>query len=186
MMGERITEYVIAPARPQDIAYLPGIELAAAQLLVGHVPEAVLLETTEEKELLAAQRSGRLWVARCEDVPVGFAHLRDLEPGVIHLDELDVRPAHGRRGVGSALVRAVCGWAAANGYRCVTLTTFRDLPWNMPFYSRHGFEIVPRVELGCALRHIERLEAARVIDTQRRVAMRYRLPTRAPQPKAGS
>jgi hypothetical protein len=26
------------------------------------------------------------------------------------------------------------------GYPAVTLTTFRDVPWNAPFYTRWGFQ----------------------------------------------
>ena len=41
------------------------------------------------------------------------------------------------------LVLQVCDWAAGNGYASVTLTTFRDVPWNMPFYERLGFRVIP-------------------------------------------
>ena len=37
----------ITTARSQDLARLPAIELAAAQLLTGHAPESVLNETTD-------------------------------------------------------------------------------------------------------------------------------------------
>ena len=57
-----------------------------------------------------------------------------------HLEEVDVHPDHGRRGVGTALVRAVCDWVRRSGHAEITLTTFRALPWNMPFYRRLGFE----------------------------------------------
>ena len=29
------------------------------------------------------------------------------------------------------------------GLPCLTLTTFRDVPWNAPWYSRLGFEPAP-------------------------------------------
>ena len=52
--------YDISLARPSDIPYLPGIELAAARLLVGHAPESVLTEATSLEEFEAAQTEGRL------------------------------------------------------------------------------------------------------------------------------
>jgi GNAT superfamily N-acetyltransferase len=95
-----------------------------------------------------------------------------LEPGVAHLVEIDVHPEHGRRGLGRRLVNAVCRWAATNGYSCVTLTTFRDVTWNMPFYARLGYEEIPQEELSPALRSVIDDETRRGLDPRRRVAMR--------------
>ena len=167
--------YEIRPARPDDILYLAPIELAAAQLLAGHAPESVLNETTNEAELFTAQTEGLLWVALADKVRVGFAHLKIMEPGAIHLAEIDVHPDYGRRGIGTKLVEAVCNWAAANGYRYMTLTTFRDVRWNMPFYARLGFEPIPSTGLTPALISIIEDEARRGLDTDRRVAMRIEL-----------
>ena len=60
----------------------------------------------------------RLWVALTEEVPVGFALVEMLANDLPHLEELDVDPSHGRRGVGTALVRAVCKWAEVSGTPC--------------------------------------------------------------------
>jgi N-acetylglutamate synthase-like GNAT family acetyltransferase len=103
---------------------------------------------------------------------VGFAHIEVLEPTVAHLEEIDVHPDHGRRGVGTELVFSVCRWAAANGYSCVTLTTFRDVPWNRPFFARLGFEEIPPEELSPALLSVIEDETRRGLDSSRRVAMR--------------
>ena len=164
--------YTIARARPKDLAVLPAIELAAARLLVGHAPESVLNETTSDEVLKTAQRHGHLWVALADDVPVGFAHIEVIESTVAHLEEIDVHPQHGRRGLGTKLVRAICAWAIAAGYHSVTLTTFRDVPWNMPFYARLGFEVIPSEALSPALRSVVQDETRRGLDPTRRVAMR--------------
>lgn len=166
--------YTITAARPRDLPLLPEIELAAARLLAGHAPESVLAETTSHADLERAQRSGHLWVALSDDRPVGFAHVEVIEPGSAHLEEIDVHPAHGRRGLGRRLVMAVCEWAATARYRSITLTTFRDVPWNMPFYARLGFEVIPSAAISTALRSIIQNEARRGLDPERRVAMRRR------------
>jgi GNAT superfamily N-acetyltransferase len=163
--------YTIRQARPKDLALLPAIELAAARLLVGHAPQSILNETTTDEALNTAQRQGHLWVALADDVAVGFAHIEVLEPAVAHLEEIDVHPQHGRRGLGTKLVRAVCAWAIAAGYQSVTLTTFRDVPWNMPFYARLGFEVIPSEALSPALRSVVQDETGRGLDPTRRVAM---------------
>lgn len=169
-------QYDITLARPQDLRLLGAIELAAAQLLRGHAPETVLNEVTSHRDLSAAQREGRLWVVLTGDTPVGFAHVELFEPNAVHLDELDVHPDHGRRGLGTRLVKAVCAWAQARGDLPVTLATFREVPWNMPFYSRLGFEEIPQAELSPALRSVVAEEIRRGLDPARRVVMR-RLPS---------
>jgi GNAT superfamily N-acetyltransferase len=165
--------YSITAARPQDVTRLPAIELAAARLLAGHAPESVLNETTAWDVLQKAQQEGRLSVALADDVAVGFAHVEVIDHGTAHLAEMDVDPAHGRRGLGTRLVAHVCDWAASNGYASVTLTTFRDVPWNMPFYARLGFEVVAPAELSAALSAIVENEARRGLDPRRRAVMRY-------------
>jgi len=164
--------YTITKARPKDLSLLPAIERAAARLLAGHAPESVLSETTPHHVLAAAQAHGHLWVAIADDVPVGFAHVEVLEPEVAHLTEIDVDPVHGRRGLGTRLVMAVCAWAATAGYRAVTLTTFRDIPFNMPFYARLGFDVIRPEELSSVLRSIVEDETRRGLDPARRVVMR--------------
>ncbi len=41
-------------------------------------------------------------------------------------------------GLGSSLVDHLDGWAAARGLAALTLTTYRDVPWNGPYYERLG------------------------------------------------
>jgi predicted N-acetyltransferase YhbS len=60
---------------------------------------------------------------------------------------MDVDPANGQRGIGSALVETVCDWAQLQGYPAISLSTFRNLPWNACLYSRLGFRILDESEL---------------------------------------
>jgi GNAT superfamily N-acetyltransferase len=167
-----LPRYTIGRARRRDLAALPSIERAAARLLSGHAPQSVLAETTSAPELEHAWRQGLLWVARHGDFTVGFAHVVVHPHGVAHLQELDVLPAHGRRGLGRRLVVAVCRWARARRMNAVTLTTFRELPWNMPFYATLGFEEVPSSALSRTLRRILRDESRRGLVRAQRAAMR--------------
>lgn len=109
--------YAIRSAQKGDIPALSAIELAAAQLLRVYAPESVLAETTDECAFANATRDGHLWVASTGNTPVGFALVQMLADDLPHLDELDVDPPHGRRGLGGALVRAVCEWATVSKYR---------------------------------------------------------------------
>jgi GNAT superfamily N-acetyltransferase len=168
------TRLSIALARERDLPELPGIELAAARLLEGHAPESILQESTPLEDLRAAQAAGRLWVALADDRPVGFAIVDFLEDGLPHLDELDVHPEFMRRGMGTALVRVVCDWTVEQGFPEITLTTFRAVSWNMPFYAKMGFEVVPEANQRPTLRAVVDDETARGLDPETRCVMRYR------------
>lgn len=90
------------------------------------------------------------WVLVAGDPVCGFAALAEVD-GRAHLEQLAVDPAFGSRGIGGALVEAACAEAAARGYRAMTLTTFRDLPWNAPWYARRRFRPLPEREWGPGL-----------------------------------
>ena len=166
--------YSIRPAQAEDVPALSAIELAAAQLLRGHAPESVLAETTDVGRFATAARDGRLWVAANGSIPVGFALVEMLAEDLPHLEELDVDPSHGRRGLGTALVRAVCEWATISRYGMLTLTTFRAVTWNLPFYARLGFEEIPREILRPELAVVVAEEAHRGLDPTTRAVMGYR------------
>lgn len=76
------------------------------------------------------------------------------ERGTAHLQQLAVDPAHGRRGLGSALVDACCEQARQRGYGQLTLTTFRDVPYNAPWYARLGFVVIDE-PISVVARHVK-------------------------------
>jgi GNAT superfamily N-acetyltransferase len=96
---------------------------------------------------------------------------------------MDVDPAHGRRGLGAALVETVCDWARIQGYGVISLSTFRDLPWNAPFYAKLGFQILDESELSILHRRgfasgfqqIRRQEQEAGLPIAARVIMSYQL-----------
>jgi GNAT superfamily N-acetyltransferase len=167
---------LIEPARPGDLAKLPSIERAANVLFEGRGLAGVVADdATSLAELSHAHGAGLLWVARAPDgEPIAFA-LLELVDGQPHLEEIDVHPAHGRRGVGRALLEALFAWARGAGYRAMTLTTFRDVPWNAPFYASAGFRALAPGELSPGLAAVVRDETARGLDPAQRVVMRREL-----------
>jgi len=88
--------------------------------------------------------------------PTGFVCL-ELVDGIPHIWQLAVDPDYGRRGLGRALVEAACDWARSKGFDAVTLTMYRDPPWNGPFYESIGFETLAILTPGLfAVRQHER------------------------------
>jgi GNAT superfamily N-acetyltransferase len=169
--------YEIGLARPDEVPPLPEIERRACDLfLQSPLTAALPLDLTPLADLEAGQRGGLLWVARIPaGGPVGFALVEELD-GELHLEELDVLPEHGRQGLGTALVRRVLAWVKERGRRSVTLCTFRDIPWNAPFYRRLGFRELTAEELTPALRRRIQREAENGLPTELRVAMRFVVP----------
>jgi GNAT superfamily N-acetyltransferase len=169
--------YRIRVATQAECAGLPALERAAAAVFHSHLditgltPE-LLAHTNSETDFAAAQHLGHLWVAADgEDQPIGFAMLRRLGLD-FHLHEIDVHPDHSRRGLGAMLIEHVSKWAKEQGAAGLSLTTYRHVPWNAPFYERMGFRVLEDAELSPALRDIQVHERSMGWKVSARVAMR--------------
>ncbi|RGA06219.1 N-acetyltransferase [Microbispora triticiradicis] len=105
--------------------------------------------------------------------PVGFALLGVVD-GLTHLEQIAVHPGHANQGIGTRLLEAVFATAAApqSTNRAVTLTTFRDVPWNAPWYARRGFRVIQPSEWGPELSALVEHERALGIEVAPRVVMR--------------
>lgn len=148
----RETAYTIRLAQVEELPALREIERAAGKLFAEIGLENVANAAPLPLDFLQAQQhAGLVWVLTdADDQPVGFAAASELD-GALYLEEIDVHPAHGRRGLGKRLIETLCAWAEERGYPAVTLSTFRNVPWNAPFYSRIGFRIVEDDEIGTGL-----------------------------------
>jgi GNAT superfamily N-acetyltransferase len=170
--------YALRLALPEDVALLPDVERRAGLLFKTYagdlgITDQMYDDPTPVETFAQAQRAGRLWVATASDgTLVGFALVVEIA-GYAHLDELDVLPLHGGQGLGSALLATVCSWAKDTGYAAVTLRTFRDVPWNAPFYARRGFRVVDSAALSQAHLTLEASERDEGLRTDIRVTMAY-------------
>ncbi len=89
-----------------------------------------------------------------------------------HVEQVSVDPRFAGRRLGWQLLDHVADQARRHGLDAVTLTTFRDVPWNAPYYERCGFRPLADAELGPGLRRVRDDEAAHGLDPGRRVCMR--------------
>lgn len=131
----------------------------------------------ERARWVAGAEAGRLWLCEVDDAagPVGFVacdHV-DARP---YLDQISVRRAHMQRGLGGHMLRHAQAWAQAAGE--LWLTTYADIPWNAPFYTRHGFVRVPEAACGPEMRAILESQRACLPAPEQRVAMRWTPPRR--------
>ena len=169
------TNVTVRPARPDDLPGLAEIERDADRryAAVGHAEladgEAVPAAVTE-----AAGARGDLLVAEHGGVVVGWLLLVRLGDDLC-IGQVSVSPSHGRRGIGTALLRAAIAEAAARGEPALVLNTQVDVAWNRPWYERHGFAVVPAGEWTVAMAEMRERQIAAGLDWTTRVHMRLAL-----------
>lgn len=164
--------YVVRPARGGDLPVLRDVERAAGALFRGVGMDAIADDALSVAALATYQRDGRAWVVVDEgEVPVGYL-LVDVVDGCAHVEQLTVDPAHGRRGLGQALLGTAEGWARDRDLAALTLTTFAEVPWNVSYYARLGFDVVDGADLTEGLRRLRDHEASTVLARWPRVVMR--------------
>lgn len=159
----------IRPAALREFALLPFIEAeadAAFEALDPAVDTAkfpapgTAVEFGEAFHIMVAGRS-----------PVGFVRL-EIVDGQAHVAQLAVSSGHARQGIGRALLVAAKAWAQEAGFRSMTLTTFKDIPFNAPFYAGCGFEPLAPEQCCAGLAEIRRQEQELGLDrVGKRVAM---------------
>lgn len=132
--------------------------------------------------LFTYQRSGRAWVDTNDlDQPVAFL-LIDAVDDAAHIEQVSVHPRYARQGRGRDLINHAAAWAQETGFTAITLTTYADVPWNGPYYTKLGFRTVPEHEWSPKLRRIREHEAAAGLDISPRVVMRRALVPTKPRP----
>ena len=134
MVGDRPRTSVRA-ARPEEFADLRRVELAADQIFESAGIGPFVNDDAEDHFDTA------VLVLVTGDPPVGFVCV-ELVDGLPHIWQLSVHPDHARQGLGRSLVEAASSWARSEEFDAITLTTFRDVPWNGPFYESLGFVVV--------------------------------------------
>jgi ribosomal protein S18 acetylase RimI-like enzyme len=162
----------IRPARSDELARLQEIEVAAGRAFVdAGMPEVADDPPPSIGALEAHRAAGGLWVVDEGEGAVAYLVLETLD-GRTHVEQVSVHPAAAGRGLGRVLLDHAATLAAAAGRSAVTLTTFRDVPWNAPYYERRcGFRILPEDAIGPELARRMADEAAHGLDAARRVAM---------------
>ncbi|MDQ0030698.1 GNAT family N-acetyltransferase [Arthrobacter bambusae] len=167
---------MIRAARADELERLRGIETAAGEIFRSCGMDAIADDeplTVTELAIFQA-RGGALVYVDAADVPVAYLLLGDLD-GNAHVEQLSVHPSHARQGLGGGLLEAAGMWAYAKGLEWLTLTTFRDVPWNAPYYRRLGFEELDPEKLDDGLRRILECEALVGLHRWPRIAMRRRV-----------
>ena len=142
-----MNEFSIRLAGPEDADAFHRVEEDAATLLheepsLDGIPVPASQSAEHYRALIAR---GNCLAATVEGEVVGFASAVRIGRE-LHLHELSVARRHQRRGIGGTLLRALAIDARNCGLSAITLNTYRDIPWNGPFYARQGFIELERHE----------------------------------------
>ena len=164
----------IRPTTRNDVAALSAIERAAGERF-REDPELAWLadgEVISTDHHLGYVERGLSWLALAKDQPVGFI-LAEAHPSSLFIVELSVDLHWQGKGIGRQLIACVADYARKRGLTALTLTTFRNVPWNAPFYARLGFEKM--TTLTPELRRKREEETAHGFAYETRCAMRLPL-----------
>ncbi|HET8593858.1 MAG TPA: GNAT family N-acetyltransferase [Intrasporangium sp.] len=135
---DRLSVTSVRPARPEDLERLQEVEAAADRRFAEHFDVSGWPAPPT-----GAERAGeRGFVLVVGQPVVGFAHVIELGPESrphLHLEQLSVHPDSGGQGLGTMLLLAALGIGLDRGYGAITLMTYADIPWNAPWYAKHGF-----------------------------------------------
>lgn len=127
-----------------DLEALWHIERRATGLLADQGYPQLVLSELSLTEFETSLTGKGVWVAagRGNDA-IGYACAGQVDT-LFWLHQMSVDPAHGNNGIGTALLAAVVDHAKWAFHNAIGLTTFKDVAFNAPFYSKAGFLRVNR------------------------------------------
>jgi GNAT superfamily N-acetyltransferase len=133
----------IRTATEADADLLPEIERSSGELF-RQIPELAWIADDGVQSVARHQeiiRQGTAWVALSDTgTIIGFLSA-EVHGSSLHIWQMSVHSNHQKRGLGRGLILTAQSWAKANKLSFLTLTTFRDVPWNAAFYQSCGFEL---------------------------------------------
>lgn len=97
--------------------------------------------TSQERHEALIQR-GTVWVAEDDGGMLTGFLTAEAKHDTLHIWQMSVRSDQQKKGIGRDLISAAERWAGSQQLAALSLTTFRDVPWNAPFYATCGFNIV--------------------------------------------
>jgi GNAT superfamily N-acetyltransferase len=168
-----MSEWMLRPATSADIGAMQALEVDAGRRFRDIGMDEIADDDPPAIDLLEAHiANGSAWVVTDTDgQALGYA-VASMVDDEGHLDQVSVAEHAGRRGVGTALTDEVCAWSRNRGAMAVTLTTFRDVAFNGPYYASLGFVVADEIDCGPELRAIRQNEHDLGLDIAPRIAMR--------------
>jgi GNAT superfamily N-acetyltransferase len=161
----------VRSARPLDLDNLVVLEVQAGQVFHSVGMSEVADDVPDREALHRSQGQGLIWVAEQQGEIAGYIVATVLD-GNAHIGQVSVAPEYARQGIGRLLISHAEDWGRSNTRPATTLTTFRDVPWNGPYYKTLGYRELSGSEIGIELSAEMKHESSLPgIDSSRRCAM---------------
>ena len=125
-----------------DLQRLVAVEVEAGQMFRSVGMPGIAEDVPRVSDLRDAVEAARLWVTEVGSEVAGYVAAEVLD-GNAHVAQVSVAPDYAGRALGRAMIELVEAWGRAAGRSATTLTTFRDVPWNGPYYLRLGYRVLP-------------------------------------------
>lgn len=127
-------------ALPDDAQLRELIHKLDQDLLTRYPPEEIFGMDFEDPGILEAVFA----VAEVNGQPAGCAALRPLGGRMLEMKRVYVADAFRKRGVASALIRFLEGWAVRQGYAAIRLETGAAQPESLGLYAKFGYKAIER------------------------------------------
>jgi predicted N-acetyltransferase YhbS len=163
-------------AEPHDANAIRAIEFEAGQRFLSvdmaGIADAPPMDLELVERKIAAREIIVAVAAVAADATCAGFVMFEPQPTRIYVQELDVLTSHAGQRIGAALIEQVAHIARAQRLTQLILSTFREVPWNAPYYRRLGFRDIEEAELDAALITRRDAHIARGLDESKRVFMR--------------
>jgi predicted N-acetyltransferase YhbS len=164
----------IRPARLADIPAMQWVERDAAELFRGTgLIDVDAMAVAAISDHMRSIEENLSFVAESDGRVAGFV-MGETKDGGVYLHELDVARDAQQRGFGRQLIGRFNEEARYRHEDCVFLSTFREPPWNAPFYRKLGFVDMASDDRLPWMTAME-AEQAKFLDLSTRVFMRMKL-----------
>jgi GNAT superfamily N-acetyltransferase len=154
---------LIRRARRDDLHVLRDVEVRAGARFC-----EIGMDEIADDEPAPIADDATVWVVELDDEIVGYVLVAEVDDAV-HIEQVSVVPEAAGRGVGATLIDRAAEHARELGLGRLTLTTFRDVAWNAPYYERLGFAVV--LDAGPELAALVAHERTSIPGVAARVAM---------------
>lgn len=113
---------------------------------------------------------GRLYVALAADRTVAGFLIWSPKDGMAYIEEVSVHPVHAGNRLAARMIDRLA-IDVRGQYAALSLATFRDIPWNAPYYAALGFVEFPREQVGPEHEESWKHQAENGLDMPRRLFM---------------